>query len=335
MKKKVFLVILTAALILCACGDDKGGTASEATQTEVLAPVSGNTEAPKESIEPSTEPATVVPAAESEVPEGIEQPKTTKAPDSTEKPEVTSGAAAMEKPEDAALPETAVEPKTAREPEKNKEDSATAKPVNTEMPAGSAPTEVPHTCTWDGGNITTAATCSSEGVKTYTCTGCGKTRTEGIPETVHNYVTETKSATCTEAGGTKTYCSACGEVQSETSSGAPAGHNFVKEYWPSEPTCTSGGSYNMICSMCGQNGGSGSDPALDHTAVSREIYHGNCVEDTIIEITCSECGAYLGCEAHTEDEHDWVEGTYEEFDPETHSVVIKTSVQCGRCGKMQ
>ncbi len=43
---------------------------------------------------------------------------------------------------------------------------------------------------WDEGVVTTPATCTTEGVKTFTCTvdGCGETRTETIEKSVHNFV---------------------------------------------------------------------------------------------------------------------------------------------------
>ena len=37
---------------------------------------------------------------------------------------------------------------------------------------------------WDNGEITTAATCTARGEKTYTCTLCGKTKTEKLPKLV-------------------------------------------------------------------------------------------------------------------------------------------------------
>lgn len=40
---------------------------------------------------------------------------------------------------------------------------------------------------WDGGEITSPATCLSEGVKTYTCTDCKKTRTETVAIANHSY----------------------------------------------------------------------------------------------------------------------------------------------------
>ena len=41
--------------------------------------------------------------------------------------------------------------------------------------------------TWDDGQVTTAATCTENGVMTYTCTTCSDTKTEVIPATGHAY----------------------------------------------------------------------------------------------------------------------------------------------------
>ena len=50
--------------------------------------------------------------------------------------------------------------------------------------------------TWDKGIVTTEATCTEDGVKTYTCTVCGETKTEAIAATGHNY----ENGTCTVCG---------------------------------------------------------------------------------------------------------------------------------------
>ncbi len=42
--------------------------------------------------------------------------------------------------------------------------------------------------TWDEGAVTTLPTCTEDGVRTYLCTHCGSTRTEGIKPTGHSYV---------------------------------------------------------------------------------------------------------------------------------------------------
>lgn len=62
--------------------------------------------------------------------------------------------------------------------------------------------------TWNNGTISTAATCTGEGVKVFTCTTCSRTRKESIPATGHIYSTSwsmdsTKhwhSATCKHNG---------------------------------------------------------------------------------------------------------------------------------------
>ena len=71
---------------------------------------------------------------------------------------------------------------------------------------------------WDKGVITREATCSQEGVTTYTCTICNATKTTSIPKTTHTWDSGkvTKAAT-TSGAGTKTYtCSICGEIKTES-----------------------------------------------------------------------------------------------------------------------
>ncbi len=61
---------------------------------------------------------------------------------------------------------------------------------------------------WNDGEITTAATCTTDGVKTFTCTreGCGETKTETIPALGHNYGADGKCTLCgAEKPSAKTY----------------------------------------------------------------------------------------------------------------------------------
>ena len=65
--------------------------------------------------------------------------------------------------------------------------------------------------TWDEGKITKEATCSETGVKTYTCSRCGGTKTEEIPNTKHDYEEHVvKAPTCTEKGVSYYVCKNCG-----------------------------------------------------------------------------------------------------------------------------
>ena len=62
--------------------------------------------------------------------------------------------------------------------------------------------ETPVVCAheWNDGVVTTPATCTVDGVKTYTCTKCGATKTEAVPATGHNYV----DGVCTVCGAKET-----------------------------------------------------------------------------------------------------------------------------------
>lgn len=83
--------------------------------------------------------------------------------------------------------------------------------------------------------ITTAATCQSTGVMTYTCISCGASYTETIPASGHSYEATVTAPTCTAAGFTTYRCTICGN--NYTDSEIPAtGHNYVSG------TCTVCGS---------------------------------------------------------------------------------------------
>ena len=71
----------------------------------------------------------------------------------------------------------------------------------------------PHEHDWGTGVVTTEATCTTDGVKTYTCE-CGETKTEAVPATGHTEVVdEAVAATCTTDGKTEgKHCSVCNEV---------------------------------------------------------------------------------------------------------------------------
>lgn len=82
-------------------------------------------------------------------------------------------------------------------------------------------TEQPHTHTWDTGRITEAATCTKDGVKTYTCTVCGETKTEAVKATGHKFGSWTKTEDATVFAPEKQArtCSVC-KVLEKRESGA-------------------------------------------------------------------------------------------------------------------
>ena len=69
---------------------------------------------------------------------------------------------------------------------------------------------------WNNGAVTKKATCTANGIKTYTCTVCCETKTETTPKTAHIYKTTTSKATTKKNGSVVTKCSVCGTVKSKT-----------------------------------------------------------------------------------------------------------------------
>ena len=70
-----------------------------------------------------------------------------------------------------------------------------------------------HVHSWDEGKVTKEATCKEEGMKLYTCTECGETKTEVIPKTDHKYTWKVVSkATVFAPEKQQGTCSVCGAV---------------------------------------------------------------------------------------------------------------------------
>lgn len=119
---------------------------------------------------------------------------------------------------------------------------------------------------WNDGTITTQPTCTVEGVKTYSCTVCGQTKTEAIPKIDHisDSGIVTKSATC-GAAGTKTYsCTSCGAVLRTEEIPATGQHSFDGGTVTKEATCTEAGQKTYTCTVCGQTR-TEEIPALGHS----------------------------------------------------------------------
>lgn len=68
-----------------------------------------------------------------------------------------------------------------------------------------------HDHSWDAGKVTKSATCTKDGEKTYTCSGCGETKTEAIKATGHKMGAwkTVASATTQKAGRQERSCTVC------------------------------------------------------------------------------------------------------------------------------
>ena len=166
-----------------------------------------------------------------------------------------------------------------------------------------------HTHSWDDGEITIAATCKEEGIKTYTCS-CGETKTEPIAKLAeHSYNNGTIS------GSVKTYtCTLCGDMYNETVETEPDTpkpptepnepiepdipmppvepdepytppheHSFDNETITREATCKDAGELTYSCS-CGVT------KTEDIPKITEHSYDEGVVEDTTKTYTCIVCG---------------------------------------------
>ena len=143
--------------------------------------------------------------------------------------------------------------------------------------------------TWDEGKVTTPATCTTPGEKTYTCMVCSATKKETIPATGHAWDTEwskdndhhwhecnnancdavkdkaehswdegkvTTPATCTADGVKTLTCTACSATKTERIDATGHTYNQTKvedKYLVSVATCTAKAVYYKSC-VCGATG---------------------------------------------------------------------------------
>ena len=111
---------------------------------------------------------------------------------------------------------------------------------------------------WNEGKITTQPTCTEEGVKTFQCMVCGKTKTEKVSALGHDWnedFTVDKEATCEETGLKSIHCKRCDIKKDETvipAKGHVAGEKKIEN--ATESTCENGGSYDEViyCTVCGK-----------------------------------------------------------------------------------
>ena len=125
---------------------------------------------------------------------------------------------------------------------------------------------------WDSGTVTTPATCTGKGVRTYTCTSSSHTKTEDIPALNHSfagqeYVSD-NNATC-EQDGTKTAkcvrygTGGCTETDTVTDTGSKLGHLFEDYVSNNDATCEQDGTKTAKCVRYGTGGCMETDTVTD------------------------------------------------------------------------
>ena len=161
--------------------------------------------------------------------------------------------------------------------------------------------------TWDAGKVTKAATCKETGVKTYTCTDCGATKTETIAKSANHYYsswkaegdkhvricidcgaketaahkwnsgTVTKQPTHTEEGVTTYTCSVCSATKTESIA------KTTEHSW-SECVSASDGKTHVFKCACGAT--ETKDHSFDAGVVTKQATH---TETGVKTYTCADC----------------------------------------------
>ena len=191
--------------------------------------------------------------------------------------------------------------------------------------------------TWDNGTVTTEPTETTPGVRTYTCTICGATRTETIPATgEHTFVfTKNVAPTCTADGYDLYTCSGCGATEKRNSKPA-LGHKWDSGKVTTEPTETTPGVRTYTCTVCGET----RTETIPATGAHTHVWDNGTVTIAPTETTpgvrtytCTVCGATRteaipATGAHT---HVWDNGTVTIAPTETTPGV--RTYTCTVCGQ--
>ena len=168
---------------------------------------------------------------------------------------------------------------------------------------GSTTTSCTHTYT---SKVTKAATCTTTGVRTYTCTKCGNSYTESIAATGHSYTSKVTAATCTAQGYTTYTCGSCGDSYKGSYTNS-TGHSYTSKVTKAA-TCTASGVRTYTCSKCsnsytetiaalGHSYSNGKcatcgavDPNCSHSYTSTVTKAATCTASGVRTYTCSKCG---------------------------------------------
>ena len=145
---------------------------------------------------------------------------------------------------------------------------------------------------WDSGIVTRKATCTEEGIRTYTCEKCGDTDTINIPKTAHNYIIEQQQkATCTANGYSISVCQNCNDTKRVEIPATGHVNQITKD--AKEASCKSEGyTGDVYCQDCNKLLKEGQViPKTDHVWNKGEVTTSStCTTEGIKTYTCTSCG---------------------------------------------
>ena len=190
-----------------------------------------------------------------------------------------------------------------------------------------------HSHKWNSGSVTTAATCAKAGVKTYTCTTCGGTKTETVAATGNHTAgswTTTKAPTCTTTGTKVQKCSVCSTTL-KTETVAATGHSWNSGKITTAATCVKAGVKTYTCTTCGGTKTEAVAATGNHTAGSWTTTKAPTCTATGTKVQkCSVCGTTLKIETVAATGHNWNSGKIT-----TAATCVKAGVKtytCSTCG---
>ena len=155
---------------------------------------------------------------------------------------------------------------------------------------------------WDSGTVTTPATCTGKGVRTYTCTSSSHTKTEDIPALNHSlagqeYVSN-NDATC-EQDGTKTAkcvrygTGGCTETDTVTDTGSKLGHLFEDYVSNNDATYAHDGTKTAKCVRYDQCGETHTMPDEGSRLIAPPLYRVTDKDGRDIAYTAEQKGGVL------------------------------------------
>lgn len=151
--------------------------------------------------------------------------------------------------------------------------------------------------TWDGGEVTTPATCTEAGLKTYTCTVCSATKTEVIAATGHSWNSGdvTVPVSCLVDGITIYTCTVCNATKQETT--LATGHVWNDGEVTTPAGCLTDGTTTYTCTVC-------SAIKTEPIAATGHSYSEEWTADATHHWHAATC-------EHADEKKDYAEHTYE------------------------
>ena len=155
---------------------------------------------------------------------------------------------------------------------------------------------------WDSGTVTTPATCTGKGVRTYTCTSSSHTKTEDIPALNHSFAGQAyvsdNNATC-EQDGTKTAkcvrygTGDCMETDTVTDTDSKLGHLFEDYVSNNDATYAHDGTKTAKCVRYDQCGETHTMPDEGSRLIAPPLYRVTDKDGRDIAYTAEQKGGVL------------------------------------------